>query len=241
MESCTLKPSLVQGTTSLAPTLVKAEVNLTTGATLDPPGTTAALLVITPLCLFCLFLVVVFVFFVFVFCCCLFLFLSLSFLSSWDYCSPPGNTLLLRVTICFLWDTSETFFNCSISVETLWDTFPTLCVQLCYFSWDGGAGDRRRRWSVRWKVSFGNIWLLLFMLPIDNHAVACHEVAITRCDSLDENYTWCPVINVEGEGRPVIASSPLSTYFPHHRHDCHWISNAIITQSWWFRTLHELQ
>merc|ERR1711934_499031 len=34
----------VRGTTSLAPTLVKAEVNLTTGATLDPPGTTAALL-----------------------------------------------------------------------------------------------------------------------------------------------------------------------------------------------------
>ena len=85
MESCTLKPSLVQGTTSLAPTLVKAEVNLTTGATLDPPGTTAALLVITPLCLFCLsffclFLVVVFVFFVFVFV--VVFFLSLSFLSS---------------------------------------------------------------------------------------------------------------------------------------------------------------
>ena len=81
MESCTLKPSLVQGTTSHALMLVKAEVNLTTGATPDPPGTTAALLVITPLCL-----------------------LFLSFVSSlffWDYCSPPGNTLPLPVTICY--------------------------------------------------------------------------------------------------------------------------------------------
>ena len=25
-----------------------------------------------------------------------------------------------------------------------------------------------------------------------------------RCDSLDEDYTWCPVINVEGEGSTVI-------------------------------------
>ena len=41
---------LVQGTTSLALTLVKAEASLTTGATQAPPGTTAVLLVIPYYC-----------------------------------------------------------------------------------------------------------------------------------------------------------------------------------------------
>ena len=192
--------------------------------------------------------------------------------SSWDYCSPPGNTLPLPVTICYFWDTSLTLsstvlfqlrrfqlkhfwelfqlfvFNFAVSVETVEQVIAE------------GGGQCVGKWvlEMSWRLfftSFGNIWRLLFMLPIDKHVTACYEVEISdcfcsccqlikhvmachiRCDSLDENYTWCPVINVKGEGSTVIAS-PLSTYFPHHYHKT---SNVIFTKLCWCRTLHELQ
>ena len=65
-------------------------------------------------------------------------------------------------------------------------------------------------------------------LKIDDEGVDGLKMRNTRCDSLDENYTWCHVINVDGEaGKPNIAS-PFTNNFWHgcHRHEN---NNAIMT------------
>jgi len=147
----------------------------------------------------------------------------------WEYCSPPGEVLDTAYTVngqdcigeCATQD--EDYWWCQKSPRSITHTGKSTAKDA---DWDYCSPNPQRtrynkpcsdacesRGESYYWCNTGSSWDYCSPLveTVEQVIAEGGGQCVGKCDSLDENYTWCPVINVEGEG--LSTSSSKSVYW----------------------------